>query len=151
MMGRVRNILVNQRLEKTMTAYDAVLLYGALMMVLTLSYAFPRVPLALLGKRPLDSWERDKTNPDSAIFQRMKHAHLNMTESFPVFAGVVVIAGLLDNLSAVTTLAPWVFYLRVGQILAHISGTGLASIGIRATCFVGQVLMIGIMIFQLLN
>nr|MBV6630083.1 MAPEG family protein [Oceanococcus sp. HetDA_MAG_MS8] len=134
-----------------MTAYGAVLLYGALMMVLTLSYAFPRVPLALLGKRQLDSWERDKVNPDSAIFQRMKHAHLNMTESFPVFASVIVIAGLLDNLPAVTSLAPWVLYLRVGQVVAHISGTGVASIGVRATCFVGQVLIIGIMIFQILS
>lgn len=132
-----------------MTAYEAVLLYGALMLALTLSYAFPRVPLALLGKRHLDSWERNKANPDPAIFQRMKHAHLNMTETFPVFASVVVIAGLLDNLAAVTALAPWVLYLRLGQVLAHISGTGVASISVRAACFVAQVLMIGYMIFEL--
>ena len=132
-----------------MTAYDAVLLYGALMLALTLSYAFPRVPLALIGKRQLDSWERNKANPDPAIFQRMKHAHLNMTESFPVFAGVVVVAGLLDNLAAVTALAPWVLYLRLGQVLAHVSGTGVALIGVRAACFVAQVLLIGVMIVGL--
>jgi uncharacterized MAPEG superfamily protein len=134
-----------------MDPYSAVSLYGAWMLLLTLAYAFPRVPLALLGKRSLDSWERNQPNPDPDFVQRMKHAHLNMTESFPIFAAVVVISGLMNRLEVVATLAPWVLYLRLGQSLAHISGTGFGHIGLRAICFVAQVVLIGIMIIGLLT
>ena len=132
-----------------MSAYTAVLLYGGWMLLLTLAYAFPRVPLALTGKKSIDSWERNKENPDPEIQQRMKAAHLNCIESFPVFAAVVIIAGQMNELAAVGGLAAWVFYARVGQSLVHISGTSFVQVMIRATFFVAQVLMILYMILQL--
>ena len=134
-----------------MEPYTAVLLYGSWMLILTLVYAGPRFPLGLTGKRASDSWERDKPNPDPAILQRIKHAHLNATESFPVFVAVVVIADQMQQLAAIAALAPWVFYLRIAQSLLHISGTGQINIVLRATAFVGQVVLIGLMIFRLLG
>lgn len=132
-----------------MTAYTAVLLYAGLMLLLTLSYAFPRVPQGLTGKKPLDSWERGKENPDPPIMQRMKAAHMNCIENFPVFAAVVIVADLMGQLAVVGGLAAWVLYARVGQILAHISGTSFIQIMTRATFFVAQVFIILYMIFQL--
>ena len=132
-----------------MSAYTAVLLYAAWMLALTLAYALPRVPQGMGGRRAPDSWERDKPSPDPAIVQRMKHAHLNATESFPIFAGVVVIAGLTERLDAVEALAPWVLYLRLAQSVLHISGTSFVPITLRATAFLAQVALLGAMIVRL--
>lgn len=135
----------------TMNAYEAVLLYGGWMLLLTLTYAVPRVPQGLTGAKATNSWERDKPNTDPAIMQRIKHAHLNATESFPVFAAVVVIAGLMSQMDTVNVLAPWVLYARIAQSLLHISGTGFFQVMLRATAFVVQVALIGVMIFSLIS
>ena len=132
-----------------MDAYTAVLLYGGWMLLLTLAYAAPRVPQGMFGKKSFDSWERDQPNPDPAFMQRIKHAHLNTTESFPVFAAVVVIAGLMAQLDTVNSLAPWVLYARLAQSILHITGVGFFNITFRATAFVAQVVLIGVMIFGL--
>ncbi|MAA76196.1 MAG: hypothetical protein CMN28_16010 [Salinisphaeraceae bacterium] len=132
-----------------MDAYTAVLLYAGWMLVLTLAYAFPRIPLALTGQKSIDSWERGKESPDPAIQQRMKAAHMNCVENFPVFAAVVVAAGLMNELAAIGGLAAWVFYARLGQSLVHISGTSFVQIMLRATFFVAQVFIILYMIYLL--
>lgn len=134
-----------------MTAYSAVLFYIIWMLVLTLVYAFPRVPLALLGKKPIDSWERGKESPDPLFLQRAKSAHLNCIESFPLFAGVVAIAGLMGQLEVVNAVAAYVLYARVAQSLIHISGTSFIQVMARATCFLAQVVLIFYMAFSLLG
>lgn len=132
-----------------MSPYTAVLLYAAWMLLLTVIYAVPRAPQGLSGSKPPDSWERDKPNPDPAVVRRLKHAHLNATETFPVFAAVVVIAGLSDRLDAVGSLAAWVLYARIAQSLIHISGTSTVQMSLRATAFLAQVGMLGVIIYRL--
>ncbi|MEX2476047.1 MAPEG family protein [Marinobacter sp.] len=133
-----------------MTAYTAVLLYAGWMLILALIYAFPRVPQALTGAKPIDSWERNKQPIDPPILQRAKAAHLNCIENFAVFAAVVVVAGLMDRLEAVNALAAYVLYARLAQSLVHISGTSFVQILLRATFFLIQIVLVLMMVYQLL-
>jgi len=134
-----------------MDAYTAVLFYIVWMLVLTLIYAFPRVPLALLGKKSIDSWERGKENPDPMFMQRAKSAHMNCVENFPLFAGVVVVAGLLGQIEVANAVAAFVLYARVAQSLIHISGTSFVQVMARATFFLIQVVLIFYMAFSLIG
>lgn len=133
-----------------MTAYSAVLFYIMWMLVLALFYAFPRVPLALTGKKSIDSWERGKENPDPMFLQRAKSAHMNCVENFPLFAGVVVVAGLLGQIEVANAVAAYVLYARVAQSLVHISGTSFIQVMARATFFLIQVALIFYMALNLI-
>ncbi|WP_166266534.1 MAPEG family protein [Marinobacter caseinilyticus] len=134
-----------------MTALTAVLLYIVWMLVLALAYAGPRIPQALTGARPIDSWERGKVPIDPLFLQRAKAAHMNCLENFPLFAGVVVIAALMNQMAAVDKVAAFVLYARIAQGLVHISGTSFLQIMLRATFYLIQVGLILYMVFGLLG
>lgn len=134
-----------------MTAYTAVLLYAAWMIVLALAYASPRIPLALFGKKPIDSWERGKEPIDPLFLQRAKSAHMNAIENFPLFAAVVVIAGLMDQIAMANSVAAYVLYARVAQSVVHISGTSFVQVMLRATFYLVQLALIVYMILQLVG
>ncbi|CAN0580187.1 MULTISPECIES: MAPEG family protein [Marinobacter] len=133
-----------------MTAYTAVLLYAGWMLILALIYAVPRVPQALTGAKPIDSWERNKQPIDAPILQRAKAAHLNCIENFAVFAAVVVVAGLMNRLEAIGGLAALVLYARIAQSVVHISGTSFIQILLRATFFLIQIVLVLVMVYRLL-
>ncbi len=133
-----------------MTALEAVLLYILWMMVLLLIYVGPRIPLALMGRRAHDSWERNKAPVDSPFFQRVKGAHLNCIENLPLFIGVVAVAALMNQGAMADSLAAYVVYARVGQGLAHLSGTSFVQVLLRATFFLVQLVLIGYLAVSLL-
>ena len=134
-----------------MTGFAAVLLYVVWMQVLMLSYAFPRVPLALLGKKRLDGWERTEPNSDPGIMVRAKGAHLNCVENFALFASVVVIAALMGKSAVVNDLAGYILLARIGQSVTHLVGTSTPFVLIRAGFFLAQVSMIFWICWQLLR
>ncbi len=134
-----------------MTGFAAVLLYVVWLQLLTLSYAFPRVPLALLGKRRLDAWERTEPNTDPGFMVRAKGAHLNGVENFALFAAVVVIAALMGKSAVVDELACWFLLARIGQGVTHLLGTAVPLVLLRATFFLAQVCMIFWAVWQLLH
>lgn len=134
-----------------MTPMTVVLLYAGWCLLLPLVYATYRVPKVLGGGKPADHWERGNEVDDPPVLVRMKAAHLNCLENFPVFLGIVAMAALVDNLAAIAALAPWVLYLRVGQSVVHITGTSFVQILIRATLFIAQLLIMLYMIYAVLN
>ena len=134
-----------------MTATMAVLYYAAWTLALALLYALPRVPQVLLRLKPADAWSRDKPPADPTLLVRAHHAHLNSLENFPIFAGVVAMALLMDRAAAVDSLAAYVLYARVAQSLVHLSGTSFIQVLLRATLFLTQVLLTGLMIWHLLS
>ncbi|MES0873956.1 MAPEG family protein [Sinimarinibacterium thermocellulolyticum] len=133
-----------------MTAFDAVLLYILWMIVLLLIYAGPRIPQALLGAKPIDSWERNKAPVDPPFLQRAKNAHLNCIENLPLFVGVVAVAALMDQIAIADGVAAYVLYARVAQSVMHISGTSFIQILLRATFFLIQIALIGYIAVKLL-
>lgn len=134
-----------------MTGFTAVLLYVVWLQVLTLAYAFPRVPLALLGKKRMDAWERTEPNTDPGFMVRAKGAHLNGVENFALFAAVVVVAALMGKSAVVDQIACWFLIARIGQSVSHLLGTAMPLVLLRATFFLAQVGMIFWVCWQLLH
>lgn len=134
-----------------MTAYTAVLLFAVWTIALALMYAGPRIPQALLGKRPADAWTRGNPPIDPPILIRAHHAHLNCLETFPLFAAVVVIGGLMGEAAALAGMAALVLYARIGQSVVHLIGTAFVLVLIRATLFIAQIVLILLMIAKLLG
>lgn len=132
-----------------MDAYTAVLLYAAWTILVAFIYVLPRVPLALLGSKRIDNWERGKEPNDPAFFQRAKGAHLNCLENLPVFAAVIAMAGLMGKIELIGAIAAWVLYARVAQSIVHISGTSFIQIFLRATFFLIQLLLTLYMVYLL--
>lgn len=134
-----------------MTGFTAVLLYILWIIALLLIYAGPRIPLAALTEKRMDSWERTKTPTDAAFFLRAKGAHLNALENFPLFAALVCIAALMGKSAVVDGLACYVLYLRVAQSTTHLIGATSPLILVRATFFIGQILLMIYMTWGLLQ
>ncbi|WP_291770982.1 MAPEG family protein [Limnobacter sp.] len=132
-----------------MNAYTTVLLYAGWVMILALIYVSPRVPQALLGQKRIDAWERGKESTDPMFLQRAKSAHLNCLENFPVFAGVVAMAGLMGEVEAINGIAAFVLYARIAQSVVHISGTSFIQVFLRATFFLLQVFITLYMVYLL--
>lgn len=83
---------------------------------------------------PINSWPRgNKPTSDATFIKRVEDAHANCLESLPVFAVIVLAAACMDRTSAVNTLAPYVLYARIGQTLAHLSGTAPSQVLVRAS------------------
>lgn len=122
-----------------MTGLIAVLLYVVWTQLLTLAYAFPRVPMALFGDRKFSDWERAEINRDPAFMVRAKGAHLNCVENLPLFAAVVVIAALMGKSAVVDGPAVFILAARLGQSLSHLVSTAPAFVLLRATFFLAQV------------
>lgn len=134
-----------------MTALTAVLLYAAWTLLLPIFYASIRVPLIAGQRKSADHWERGKTSDDPALLVRAKHAHLNCTENFPVFAAVVFVAALLGKIGIADALAGYVVYARIAQSLAHLAGTSLPLIALRGTFYFVQIVLIFYMLWRLLQ
>lgn len=134
-----------------MTGFTAVLLYAAWTLALALMYAVPRVPSVLTGRKRADAWTRGNQNEDPPILVRASHAHANCVENFAVFAGVVVVAALLQKSAIVDAIAAYVLYARIGQSTVHLIGTSFWLVLVRATLFLSQVGLILFAIWQLLH
>lgn len=135
-----------------MNAFTAVLLYAAWTLLLPIVYAGTiRVPMIASGRRRADHWERGKPNDDPAALARMKNAHLNCTENFPVFAAIVVVAALLGKIAIADGVAAYVLYARVAQSVVHVIGTSLPLIALRGFFYAVQVVAMLWMIVRLLS
>ena len=135
-----------------MTAFTAVLLYAAWTLLLPVIYAGTiRVPAIVRGRRRADHWERGKANDDPPALARMKNAHLNCTENFPVFAAIVVVAALLGKIAIADAVAGYVLYARIAQSVAHIIGTSLPLIALRGLFYAVQVVLMLWMIVRLVT
>ncbi len=134
-----------------MTGYEAVLYFALWTVVMLLMYVSHRIPLALAGKKPANYWTRGNQTDDPAIFVRASHAHANCLETFPLFAAVVIIAGLMNQSAVVDGLAAYVVYARVAQGVVHLIGTSFALVLTRATFFLIQVVLIVYMALQLIG
>lgn len=133
-----------------MTGIEALLYYVLLMIALVLIYAGQRIPLALLGKKPIDSWTRGRAVDDPGIVVRAQHAHANTVENLPLFAAVVFAAAVLDRSNVIDAVACYILGARVAQVVVHLIGTSFILIMLRATFFLAQIALIGYVAWQLL-
>ena len=74
--------------------------------------------------------------------QRWTRVHLNCLEFLPI-AGAVGLAAVVSGQAAITNpLAMPLLYMRMAQSVAHLISTSVPFVLIRATLFVGQILIV---------
>ncbi|MGQ0530675.1 MAG: MAPEG family protein [Panacagrimonas sp.] len=132
-----------------MTGIEALLYYVLLMIALVLIYAGQRIPLALLGKKPIQNWTRGQANDDPGFVVRAKHAHENTVENLPLFAAVVLAGAVMDQSALINSLACYVLYARLAQVFMHLLGTSFILIMLRATFFLVQIGIIAYLAWML--
>ena len=130
-----------------MAAYHALLGFAGwtlLMVLLVFSYR----GFKFLGGTAINSWPRGvKSDADIPFINRVADAHANCLENLVIFAVIVLAAGQLPGkLELIAPLAPIVLYARIGQSLAHLSGTGKINVLLRATFWAIQ---LGLFFFML--
>ncbi len=91
--------------------------------------------------KALNSFAPDGSDLEG-LAQRWTRVHLNCLEFLPI-AAVVGLAAVVGGKAAITDpLAMPLLYLRIGQSIAHLISTAVPVMMIRATLFVGQVLIV---------
>jgi len=124
-----------------MSALQALLGFAAWTLLL-IAAVFLYRGMRFLGGTPINHWPRQaKPADDAPIVRRLEDAHANCLENLPVFAVIVLAAAALGRLGDIQTLAPWVLYARIGQSLAHLSGTGPMNVFVRASFWSVQLVL----------
>ena len=134
-------------LTATATALLGLVAWALLLIVLLVNQ---RGLLVLSGKMAVNAFNPDGSNTPSNFGQRLVRTHANCLENLPVFAVIVLVAAALGRLADIQALAPWVLYARIGQSLAHLSGTGPVNVFVRASFWSVQLALFGWMLVKLL-
>ena len=133
-----------------MTALQALVGF-ALWTLALIALVFLYRGLRFLKGTPINHWPRGNKPADDAPFvKRLEDAHANCLENLPLFAVIVLVAAAQGRLADIQALAPWVLYARIGQSLAHLSGTGPLNVFVRATFWTVQLALFGWMLVRLL-
>ena len=133
-----------------MTPIQALLGFAAWTLLLIAGVFLYRGMRFLTGT-PINHWPRGNKPADDAPFvKRLEDAHANCLENLPVFAVIVLVAAALGRLADIQALAPWVLYARIGQSLAHLSGTEPVNVFVRASFWSAQLALFGWMLVKLL-
>ena len=106
--------------------------------------------LRFVSGTPINHWPRGaEPGDDAPLLRRVADAHANCLENLPLFAVLVIVAVGRQRLPAIDALAPWVVYARIGQTLAHLSGTGQVNVLVRATFWAVQLALFAVMGWRL--
>jgi len=133
-----------------MSALQALLGFAAWTLLL-IAAVFLYRGMRFLGGTPINHWPRQaKPADDAPIVRRLEDAHANCLENLPVFAVIVLAAAALGRLGDIQMLAPWVLYARIGQSLAHLSGTGPMNVFVRASFWSVQLGLFAWMLVKLM-
>ena len=133
-----------------MAAYHALLGFAGWTLLLVL-LVFAYRGFKFLTGTAINSWPRGvKSDADIPFVTRIADAHANCLENLVIFAVIVLVAGQLPGkLELIAPLAPFVLYARIGQSLAHLSGSGKINVLIRATFWAAQLGLFFIMLSKL--
>jgi uncharacterized MAPEG superfamily protein len=123
--------------------------FAAWTLLLVLGVVVYRSVVVMVGKRRANAWGRNQPSQDPELLQRLSHAHANCLENLPVFAAVILVAGLTNKLELTDPLAGWYLALRIGQSTVHVTGTSHWQVLIRFSFFVPQLVLLGWMMGRL--
>ncbi len=119
----------------------ALVLFAAWTGLLIFGLANLRVLYARRTQKALNSFLPDGSDLEG-LGQRWTRAHLNCLEFLPIFGAVGLAAAVSGKTAVTDPLAMVVVYLRIGQSLVHLLSTAVPFILIRATLFLGQLLIV---------
>jgi len=133
-----------------MTGMTALLLYALWTLTMMFASQGYRLSQIMTFKQPVNAYPRSIPNADPAFFIRARDAHANCLENLPVFGAIVLAAAALGQSATVDGLASCVLLARVAQSVAHLIGTTVILVWIRATFFLIQVALLITMAANLL-
>jgi len=82
--------------------------------------------------------------------QNLTRAHLNSLEVLPIFAAVVLIASMADQIAVLEPTVMYILYARVAQSVVHMISTSLIPVLIRAIFFAIQLVLLASYIWQII-
>jgi uncharacterized MAPEG superfamily protein len=123
------------------TTLTALVAFAAWTALLVFALANFRVLYAQRTQKAVNSFLPDGTDLEG-FGQRLTRAHLNCLEFLPVFGAVGLAAVVSGNAAVSDPLAMVLLYLRIGQSVVHMISTAVPFVLIRATLFLGQILIV---------
>jgi uncharacterized MAPEG superfamily protein len=133
-----------------MTAITALLCFATWTAVLVASVFLYR-GIRVLGGTAINAWPRgNKPATDAALIKRIEDAHANALENLPLFAVIVLSAAALGKTALIEPFAAYAFYARLGQSLAHLAGTSVPLVTLRAGFWAAQLGLFFFMFYRLL-
>ena len=133
------------------TSICALLGFAGITLLLPFIVVNARTLEIVTGKNPVNAWGRDKDTARPPLILRLEHAHANCVENLVVFGTIILGAAALGQSAVTDTLALYVVYARIGQVITHAISTSQVAVLIRATFYVAQVLMMAWMLYALIT
>ncbi|MAE35798.1 MAG: hypothetical protein CMH97_11350 [Oceanospirillaceae bacterium] len=120
-------------------------------LILVLSVATFRMVSDFVLKRgiPLNCFKPDGSDVPG-LGQRLTRAHLNCLEVLPIFAAVVLIASMANQMALLEPTVMYILYARVAQSVVHAISTSFIPVLIRATFFIIQLALLASYIWQII-
>jgi uncharacterized MAPEG superfamily protein len=125
-----------------MHSTSAIALVGfiAWTLLLLLLMELARVRLVVASKFDPRQFRPDNANL-SPFMQRLARAHANCVESFPVFAGLLLVALVTGQASVTDPLALLLLGARIVQSSVHVASLSTMAVNVRFLAFALQVLI----------
>ncbi len=112
--------------------------YVAWFLLLLMTLGGVRVASVLTAKRKPNSFKPDGSDMTPFV-GRLVRAHANCYESFPFFAGPLLLALATGSTVITNPLALIALACRVGQSSVHLASTSVMAVNLRFAFFLGQV------------
>lgn len=132
-----------------MTGITALLLFALWTLVMMFISQGYRLSQIMTFKKPVNAFPRNASNNDPALFVRARDAHANCLENLPIFAAIVLAAAAMGQSPVADAAGYYVLLARVAQSVAHMIGTSVLLVWVRATFFFVQVILFFSMALQL--
>ncbi len=127
----------------------SLLLFAAWTLALLSTLAVFRGSLVLFKKRKVNDFK--PTGEDVSPFsQRLVRAHANCVENLPVYASVVAVSYMTNQLYVTDPLAMYALGARILQSVLHLISTKPYFVIARFTCLLAQAAILGIWIIRLI-
>jgi len=130
--------------------YAVGLAYVALFLGVCTTLAVIRVALVLRGKRAPSSFSPDAKD-ESPFLKRVTRAHANIYENLGVFAVILLLAGVTDQIELLNGLAYVFLIARVIQTSVHLISISDNAITVRGVAFFTQkgieIYWVGLLLF----
>jgi uncharacterized MAPEG superfamily protein len=120
----------------------AVVVYAAWTLLLSVAIVGFRGVLMQTQRRLINSFPMDKPHPGPDIYHRLLRAQANACENLPIFASLMLAASLSGQGAVSDGYAMMIFYLRVGQTIAHLGSVNNVIIYIRFGFFFAQIALL---------
>jgi uncharacterized MAPEG superfamily protein len=119
-------------------AITALVAFALWQLLLTVALGVFRTTLVNSGRKAPNAFAPDGSDV-GGLGQRLTRARDNCYENLPMFAALVIAAGLTNRLAVLDPLAYILLLARIGQSVTHIASTSPPAIFVRFGFYIVQI------------